>query len=248
MLEALKTSDWVRVTIPFITFGLGLLTAAIVSYFKRKRSIVAWGVISEDSFFTKDVASDINMPVRILVNNEPHDALTAVKLRLGSAGNEIVENPVCVATFNSAAKIFRVRALDQLGEFQKTIKLKQYPGRLEIRFDYLNPEHRQIDFEILFGNYEPGSISVDLSKKGTVLQHREAGKWDVRVSLLQGMALSFAGVRFDPTVSPLSEIAQELRNIKSLVAGEQASEGDPQLLYLAEQKAKTPEPPIESTA
>jgi len=231
IIAQMQTSDWVRILIPFITFILGLISATIIRYFTRKRSVVAWSVISEVSILTKEATTDINIPIQILVNNEPHDSLTAVKLRIGSASNEVIENVDCVISFNSTAKIFRVRSLQNLGEFRKQITLHRATGRLTISFRYLNPEHRTIDFEILFANYESGIINLDIAKPGTSLIRRDVSRWNVKLSFIQNIALSIAGIRYDPTVSPLSDIVVELRDLKKILVGDRGLLDENRILY-----------------
>ena len=218
MLSQMETTDWIRIAIPFIAFVLGLLSTLLVQFLRRERSIVAWGVISEDTVFSQDVASGIKLPVQILVDNQPHDALTSVALRFGSRGNQTVEDITFAVTFNPNANILRVRHANNLGEYQKTIKMVKSKGRIEFKFKFINTEHKTIDIDILFANYVANSINVDIAKAGVTLQRRDVTEWDLSPSIFQGWALSLMGVRYDPAVSPLSEIANELKSIRGYLA------------------------------
>lgn len=214
----MATADWIRLSIPFIAFALGLVSAFIIQRKTRERAAVAWTVLAENSLFSKATAAEVKLPVQVLVNDEKQDSLTAVTLRLGSAGNKVLEDLKVTLRFNKQTKIFSVRPVQQLGEYRKCITTKRGQGNLTLTFSHLNPEHRTIDFQLLLGNYEDGSLEVDLAAPGVTLHRRDSTKWDVQVPFLRGLALSMMGVRYDPTVSPLSDIAEELRDLKRLVS------------------------------
>lgn len=204
-----------------VTFLLGIIATIIVQRFHRKRMILAWTVLSENTLFPKDVSIDLDVPVRVVVGGSLQESLSTVNIRIGSGGNEVIKDFNAVVTMNPKAKIIRAKLLNDIGEFSKHISWNASSNRLDIRFEYLNPEIRKVDLELLVGSYELGSTTVDLSAPGVVLTRREAARWDIKVSFLKSLAFPIMGVRFDPTVSPLEEIAAELRHLR-LQAADQA--------------------------
>lgn len=216
----MEVSDWLTIGGWLATFLLGMVATVIVQRINRKRSILAWTVLSENTLLPRETSIELDVPVRIVVDGLDQESLSVVNVRLGSAGTEVIKDFTAVVKMNPGAHILKARLLDDLGEFATHVTWLASSNRLDIKFDYLNPEHQRIDLELLVGGYELGSTQVDLSAPGVVLQRREAARWDVQVSFVRSIALSIMGVRYDPTVSPLTEIADELRHLRRYVGAE----------------------------
>lgn len=210
----MEVSDWLTLIGWFASFLLGIISAIIVHRHTSKKSIVAWAVLSENTIFSLEQSAQLGIPVKFEVAGTEQQSLSVINLRLGSAGNTVIEDFRVVITLNRDANIMSARTLDDLGEFSRHMNLETLGHQILIQFKFLNPERRQIDLEVIAGGYELGAVTADLAEPGVSLQRREASKWDIQTSILKSVALSIAGIRYDPTVSPLNEIADEMRQLR----------------------------------
>ena len=213
----MTTPDWIRLAVPFIAFALGVVSARILDYLRRERAIVAWSVLAENELLPKGVAEDIELPVRVLVGNEPHESLSLLLLRIGSAGQKVLRDVRISVQLNAGARILRFRPVHDLGEYGEHILVESMGDRIRINLGHLNPEHRTLDFELMVGNYEPGSLTVDLAAPGVRLQRKDPFRWDVP-SGFGGLSASILGLRYDPTVAPLTTIATELGDLRRILS------------------------------
>lgn len=210
----MQTSDWLQVLGWVVTFILGIFSAVVVQRIMRKRAIIAWTVLSENSIFSSDAVLDLGVSVQVAFAGKLKKSLSVVNIRLGSRGNEVIENVAAAVKLNAGAEILRVRLLDDLGEFAQHVKWDIKANRAEIKLEFLNPEHKKIDVELLIGGYELGTAEVDLSAPGVILERRNPSAWDIQTSAIRSLALSIAGIRFEPTVTPLEKIAEEMRLLR----------------------------------
>jgi hypothetical protein len=204
----MTVTNWLMIIGWLVTFILAYVLQKLI----RSRRLLAWSNLGEANLLTKDDSDKHG--VKILIDGEKESSLTVVKYRIGSVGNEVIENIEVVAQVNAGAKILRSQVLSDLGEFSKYISVSHCLDNNLIKLDFINP-NRNIDFELLVSNYNPGSLNLDLAAKGVDFLKKESSFWDSKIpsTLLGGFTLSIFGVKYDPTVSVLKEIAEQLRII-----------------------------------
>lgn len=208
--------DWITPIGWLVTFTLGALSAGvIVPRLTRKRKIVAWSLLDETNVVPRELSEILGLPVVLQVGDQRPVSLSVVKIRFCAIGNEVIDNIALVATFGKDAHILRVRAVKDLGEYAKQISWVHEGGRCELKIAFFNPG-RCFDLEFLLSGYEQGTADVDGSGPGLELQRRKGTILDlnVRGSVLRSISLSLLGFRYDPGVSAMSEIAEELRVIR----------------------------------
>ncbi len=197
-----------------VTFILGILSAVIVQRTTAKKKIVSWSVLSESELFSQSVAETASMPVKVVVGTSENTSLAAVNIRIGNTGNEVITNLEIPITFNPEATLLKHGIDNNLGEYARKLSITVIGSTLNLKLPFINPK-QVVDLEILLGDYTQGSVLLDLSAPGVELRRQEAGRWDISssTSIIKSFALSVAGIRYDPTVPPLTEVAETLRAI-----------------------------------
>lgn len=181
----------------------------------KKRKTLVWAVVSESELIPKELHSSLSLPVSIQVGGVTPKSLSLITIRLGNGGNEVVEKIAPAITFNSAASALYVKPQEDLGEFQKCVEGVIESDRVRVAFSHINPGD-DYEFELLLSDYELGSIGVDLAAAGVDVVRRDASRWELPVSTLRGIGLSFFGVRYAPEVAIMATIATELKAMRRM--------------------------------
>lgn len=185
----------------------------IIPRITKKKKILAWAVAAESELISREIHQQSSLPVSVEVGGSLRKSLSLVRIRLGNAGNEVLENIAPAIKYNPGASVLYIKPHRPLGEFQKCVEGKIEVDRVEISLKHLNPEF-DCEFDILLSDYEAGSITVDLAAPGVTLLRRDVMRWEVAVSPLKDIGLSIFGLKYDPQVSHTAEIASELRAIR----------------------------------
>lgn len=210
----MQPKDWIPIAGWFIVFILGIVSGGfVVPRLTAKKKIIDWGVLSENDLIPRELSEMLGIPVIIQVGDSKPASLSTVQIRIGSGGNEVVENVNVVVNFNQSSAILNVRPIEELGEFGKHVKWMQTEKSCRIEIEFLN-QGQSFDLEFLLSDYEPASVNVDGAAPGIQIRRREAGRWEVPTSFLQGITLTAMGIRYDPSVATMNQIAEEIRGIR----------------------------------
>jgi hypothetical protein len=196
-----------------VTCVLSLLAGYVLPKLTRKRKVLSWSIIAENALIPSDLRDALSVPITIEVGGVSPKSLTLVTLRIGNAGDEVIENVTAAITVNNKATVLYIKPSEDLGEFQKHVEGTAETSRAAVTFSYLNPR-TIVDFELLLSDYEEGSLLLDSSGPGLELRRRDVNRWDFSTSFLKGIGLSVVGVRYDPTANSMSEIAAELKSLR----------------------------------
>lgn len=218
----METSDWLTVVGWVVTFALGVVATLVVDRARRRRKEVAWSIVSESELVSDDIANRTGLPVRVLVGDQEQESLSVVTVRVGSRGNEVIEDLPVTFRFNQGARQIVLRttngAGDPLWDYKKHVNPNPYaPNECLVHFDFINPE-QTVEFEFLLGGYELGSVDLDCAAPGVSFTRRDISRWEIPDQFLGKVGLGIMGVRYDPTVAPMIEIAGELRSVRRQVS------------------------------
>ncbi len=141
--------DFIPVIAWIVVFALGILSGGvIVPRLTKKRKIVAWASLSENELVPKQLSESLGIPVVLMVGSEKPASLSTVHVRIGSGGNELIDDLEISISFNSGGKILNVRALDDLGEFGKHVRWLHDQNVCRMKLKFLNPDCA-LDMEFL---------------------------------------------------------------------------------------------------
>lgn len=193
---------------------LSILAGGIlVPKLTRKRKILSWAVISENDLIPKDLQTSLSVPVKIEVGGAPLKSLCSVSIKIGNSGNEVIENQTASISVGSSAKVLYFKPSESMGEFAKHFTASTDGIVTTLHFDYLNPD-QSIELEFLLSDYEQGTINFDAAGPGLTLRRTELSSWNMSTSILRSVSLSLMGIKYDPSVSSMSEIAAELKSLR----------------------------------
>ena len=133
---------------------------------------------------------------------------------MGNLGNEVVERLDIKIQFNNGSEILDYKLLTDVGAYKDHLSILASKNYVVLKLEFVN-KSQHLDLDFLLGNYELGSVDVDFAAPGVEKRLKAATKWDVPEGIFRGLALNIAGIRYDPSVSPLNEIANELRELNS---------------------------------
>jgi hypothetical protein len=187
----------------------------IIPQLTKKRKILVWATVAESELIPLELYDKLSLPVSIQVGGVTPKSLSLITIRLGNAGNEVMEQVSPAIRYNSGASALYVKPRGDLGEYHKCIVGHIEKEKVQITFSHINPGYNY-EFEILICDYELGSISVDLSAPGVDLIRRDSSKWELTSSALQ-ICLSFFGIRYAPESAFLAAIAAELKAIRIMM-------------------------------
>lgn len=197
----------------------------LIARFTKKKKILLWAVVSESDLVSREIHQQLSLPVSIQVGGAPRNCLSLVTIRIGNAGNEVIENIKPVIRFNQDASLLYIKPRGDLGEYQKCIESKIEDARAQIAFSYINPAC-DCEFDLLLSDYEASSLTVDVAAPGVTLLRRDPMRWMVAASPLQNLGLSVFGLKYDPETNHVAEIALELKAIRKMfqVKGENSTD------------------------
>ena len=211
----MEFKDWSIIIGWVVVFFFGILSGGVViPYLTRKRTILAWAVVSETELVPRELSQTLGVPVVIKVGEAQPASLASVTIRLGSAGNEPIKDLDVAIRFGKAAKILNVRSSSEFGEYGKFVRRKLEDEGYRVEADFLNPKH-YFELEFLLSDYETGSVDVDSSAQGLYLKRSDPSRWELSSSLLKSIRFSFLGmVDYEPSANSMAQIAEELKTIR----------------------------------
>jgi hypothetical protein len=197
----MEPKDFIPIIGWIVTFVLGVLSGGvIIPRLTRKRKILAWAVMSESDLIPRELSKQIGLPVVLEVGNYNPESLSIVKIRFGSAGNDVVEKITIAIYFQSGAHIIDARPASSLREYGKNgIQWNTDQNFCNLEVAFINPG-KSFEFEFILSNHERGIIDVQAPAPGLGLQRTSPTVWDVEVHPLiaRSIGLSFLGIRIDP--------------------------------------------------
>ncbi|MEM7625977.1 MAG: hypothetical protein AAF333_10135 [Planctomycetota bacterium] len=211
-----ESFDWLTPVGWVVTFVFGIASTIIIQRISRKKKQISWSLLSEAELFSQQVAESTSMPVKVIVGESENTSLSAVNMRIGNTGNEVINEVSMLIKFNDGAAILKHEIENDLGEYGKNVCRDAQGPSLRIEFKFINPK-QIIDLEILLGDYLPGSTQLDCAAPGVELRQQAMGRWDLSVGIFKSFAMGIAGIRYEPTVVPLIEVAETLRAISKKV-------------------------------
>lgn len=215
----MQFKDYLPVIGWFITFALGVLSGGIIiPRLTKKRKVIAWAVMSESDLIPRELAQVLNMPVVLQVGNYQPNSLSLVKLRFGNAGNDVIENFRIAVSFSERASILEVRPIKILREYRNKINWTFQNNTCHLEVEFINPG-KSFELEYILNDHEAGAIDVDLAGPGLELRRQAASLWDKEFSptigkLQRGFGVNLLGFQIDYTAIAMTEIAEELREIR----------------------------------
>jgi len=212
----MEARDWLTVIGWPVTCVFSLAAGYAIPKLTRKRKILSWAMLSETALVPSDLNQTVSIPITIQVGGVTPVSLTLVSLRIGNAGSEVIESVSAAISLNEGARIIYIKPTESLGEFQKHVKGLVTSAGATVTFDFINPRSF-VDFELLLSDYEEGSLVLDSAGPGLELRRRDATKWDLPTSVLKSFGLSLAGIRYDPAIASMNEIAAELKSLRRLL-------------------------------
>lgn len=213
----METKDILTVIGWIVSCALSVLAGGwIIPRLTKKRKILAWAVVAESELIPKELHDSLSIPVSIKVGDHTPKSLSLVTLRLGNAGDEVIEKLSPVITFSPGASVLYIKPREDLGEFQKCVEGTIEKDKARVAFSHLNPE-TDYEFELLLSDYEAGSLEVDVAAPGVEIIRRDPSRWDLPTSGLRSVGLSFFGIRYDPEVAVMATIAAELKAIRRIL-------------------------------
>lgn len=212
--------DYIPIIGWVVSFLFGILSGGIIiPRLTRKRKIIAWAVMSESDLIPRALSHQIGIPVVLTVGNHNPKSLSIVKIRFGSAGNEVVEKFAIAISFQSGAQIIDARPASNLREYgQDGIQCNTDKNFCNLGVVFINPG-QSFEFEFILSNHERGIIDVQAPAPGLELQRTSPTVWDIEVHplIVRGIGLSFLGIKIDPAAMAMNQIADELRSIRRLL-------------------------------
>ncbi|MEG3437211.1 hypothetical protein V0288_08780 [Pannus brasiliensis CCIBt3594] len=215
----LEPKDYIPIVGWIVTFILGLISGGIIiPRLTRKRKILAWAVMSESDLIPRELSKDIGLPVVLQVGNYNPDSLSVVKLRFGSAGNDVVEKITIAIYFQASTHIIDARPIRNLREYGKGVQWNIDKNSCNINVAFINPG-KSFEFEFILSNHEQGVIDVQAPAPGLEIQRTSSTVWDVEIHPLiaRSIGLNLFGISVDPTAIAMNQIADELRSIRKLL-------------------------------
>ena len=102
-----------------MTFLLGIISGVVVvPKLTRKRQILTWAVLNEAELIPATLSKELGIPITIQVGNAQPSSLSALNVRLGNSGNEVIKDQTLVVSINEGASILNVRFSSVLGEYE----------------------------------------------------------------------------------------------------------------------------------
>lgn len=194
----------------------GFVGGWLIPRLAKKKKILLWAVISESDLISREIHQQLSLPVSIKVDGATRNCLSLVRVRLGNAGNEVIETVEPAIRFNSGASLLYIKPRGDLGEYQKCIEGKIEDDRAKLAFSHINPGFA-CEFDLLLSDYEAGSLTVDVAASGVTLLRRDPMRWTATVSPFQNLGLNFFGLNYDPQTSHIAEVALELKAIRKML-------------------------------
>lgn len=198
-----------------VTFALGIVATVVAQRILRKKAVVSWSVASETTLIPAELSTDLGMNVEMTVGGYSPKSLSVATLLVGSAGNQTIHDLELSIDLGEGT-VLRFDSARPLGAYGKHVNWSFSERTIAIKFDFLNPEHTRLEFAMVLGDYKPGGLKVDMAAPGVRLQRREAANWSPYSAILRNIGLNPFGVRYDPSIACLAEIAAALRSLKVL--------------------------------
>jgi len=210
----METPEWLTLGGWIATFILGILSSVLMQKLVADKKIIGWSVLSENEVFSEKISENFSLPVKIIVNNSESNSLSSLQLRVGNVGNVTIDKLKIIIKFNKGCNILYKRFINDLGAYHEHIASTMTENIFILNLEFIN-RAQVIDLDFLLGNYEMGSVFLDFSAPGVEKRKKESTRWDLPEGILRGFALGLLGIRYDPSVIPLTEIATELKSINN---------------------------------
>ncbi len=214
----MKASDWITIAGWIVSFILGLIASLIVQSKAKKKQVIAWSIIGESNIISTDSFGGFSVPIKIAVNGQEENNISTVRVRVGNRGNTEITNIRLIFKFGSKANLFSGELVQDLGAYADCVHINNQGNSAILDIDYINPS-QFFDMDFLVGKYEIGDVNVDMAKAGVELRKTEFTRWDLEVKLdiLHFISISIPGLKIDPTIYVLNNIADEISKIRKVI-------------------------------
>ena len=215
--EVLTIASWP------VTFLLGIISGGVVvPKLTRKRQILTWAVLNEAELIPATLSKELGIPITIQVGNAQPSSLSALNVRLGNSGNEVIKDQTLVVSINEGASILNVRFSSVLGEYENHVKWISDKKTCRITADFINPS-QFFDLEILSSDYEAGTLEVDASAPGVEVRRTSTRGWEgggIPLLFLKGFkaTIPFTGIGYDAGSAAMSEVAGEIKALRQYLS------------------------------
>jgi len=161
----METKDILTIVGWIVSCILSILAGGWLIPRLTRKKILLWAVITESELIARELHQELSLPVSIQVGAAKAKSLSLVTIRVGNAGNEVIEKITPAISFNRAASALYIKPRGDLGEFQKCIEGKIETDCVRLTFQHINP-NAAYEFELLLSDYELGSLTVDVVAPG----------------------------------------------------------------------------------
>jgi len=210
-----------------VTVLLGIVSGGIiVPRLTRKRQILTWAIMNESDLVPRELSKTLGIAVTLQVGDARPASLSALTIRIGNSGNEVIKDLTIVIVLNEGASILNVRFVSDAGEYASHVRWSIDKGTCRVAADFINQDHH-FELELLSSDYDAGSADLDASAPGVELRRTNAKAWDavVRRALFstKGVKFSipFTGIGYDSGSAAMSEVAEEIRALRKYLSRQQ---------------------------
>lgn len=207
-----------------VTFLLGIASGGIiVPRLIRKRQILTWAIMNEAELVPRELSQTLGIPVILQVGDARPASLSALTIRIGNSGNELIKDLSMAIVLNEGASILKVRFPKGQGEYASHVRWTTDKGRCRITADFINQDH-YFELEVLSSDYDPGTADLDAAAPGVELRRTNASRWDSVVSSalfsIKGVKFSipFTGIGYDPGSAAMSDVAEEIKALRKYLS------------------------------
>lgn len=214
--NTLVVAGWV------VTFVLGLITAIVVQRLGKTRKRVSWSLVGESSLLSQHdlegLKSGFGVPVGILIEGQPVDDLSILKVRIGNTGNDHINSIRLHFSFGDQAKVYVGRYVGDLGVYQDALKLEKTPNESSLSIDHMN-KGQVLELEFLVSNYDPGEFSADMAEPEVELRKTENLTAELSISkgVFATLSMGMLGLRYEPAAVQTALLVEEVKALRRAI-------------------------------
>ena len=144
-------------------------------------------------------------------------SLTALTVRIGNSGNEVIKDLTMAIVLNEGATILNARFSVDPSEYAGHVRWTLDKAKCRITADFINRKQK-FELEVLSSAYESGTAELDASAPEVKVRKTSAIRWDSAVVKGVKLSIPFAGIGYDSGSAAMSEVADEIRAIRKYIS------------------------------
>jgi hypothetical protein len=191
-----------------VTFPLRIASGLILPRLTRKGQVLTWAIVSEADLIPRELSEALGIPVVLQVGDARPSSLSALTIRVGNSGNEIIKDLTMALVLNAGASILSTCFSTKPGEYARHVRWVSDKAKCRITAAFINPK-QNFELEILSSAYESGTAGVDASAPGVEVRKTTAIRWD---------AVVVKRMKYDPGRAAMSEVADEIRALRKYIS------------------------------